>query len=462
MSHLRADTQATADHARPRRVQRVCMYRDGSKSTQWECSSDLAARAQTPSPRELLEVSIVCGLVLLLLFCVTGQTPVHDGRGHDGHNYAAMAADERYDEPFIPISPYCYRVLTPILVSLLPGPVVSRFLCFNFVTWWAALVAWHLLARRTGVDYTHAMFGTLILATCAWGPMNAFYNPCYIDPLMYLFVIVGLILMLTDSVWLAILLPVSMLQREQTAVVLLASAVVWEVHRHRWSRGRALRYGLVAAACAAVFGVLRYAVTPVDGANMTPWETARLVAAWLIGDPSYILISCLAVAYALGVPLIGLILLPEARRYLTRNRWPEYFLFLCFLSLLGGSDKARLVFLAQPVVLLAFVRGIRGPSDKPVPVIVLAGLFITHLYVQLPPFLMVEGRQLIAPLVDDPDRGTHVASWTLPSYWPVSLTTVALHLVSSLALAGSILWLVNIRQRRHRGRGDSHEQPTTS
>jgi hypothetical protein len=381
---------------------------------------------------------------------VTDRTPIQDGRGHDGQHYAAMAADERCDEPFIPISPYCYRLLTPAVVSLLPGPVVGRFLVFNFFTWWAVLVAWHLLARRTGLDPAPAMFGTLILATCAWGPMNAFYNPCYVDPSMHLFVIVGLNLMLSGSAWFAVLLPISMLQREQAAVILFVSAIIWEVHGTGWSRGKTVRYGLIAAACAAVYGLLHIGITPTGGTSLTPWATAFQVARWLFDDPTYILISCCGIAYALGVPLLGLVILSEARRYAARHRWPEYFLALCALSVFGGSDKARLVFLAAPVVLLAFVHGLRGLGGKRELITVLVGLFMVHLYVQFPPSLMIDGGRLIAPLVDDPDRGTHVASWILASHWPVSLSRVALHLALSLGSAGSILLVMQYEQRRGR------------
>lgn len=278
--------------------------------------------------------------------------------------------------------------------------------------------------------------------------MNTFHNPCYVDPLMYLFVIVGLNWMLTGNPWFAVLVPISMLQREQTAVVLLVSAIVWEVHRYGWSRGKTLRYGLIVAACAAVYGALHYYITPQGGTTMTPWATAFQVARWLFDDPKYILISCSAVVYALGLPLMGLILMPAARRFLTQNRWPEYFLFLCLLSLFGGSDKGRLVFLAQPVVVLAFVHGIGSLAHKRELGIVLVGLLLVHVYAQFPPSLMADGGRLIAPLVDTPERGTHVASWILESYWPSSLFSVVLHLMASLGLAGAILWVIDHERRR--------------
>jgi hypothetical protein len=401
------------------------------------------------SRAELAAVALLCVCILLTLSLVTGRTPAHDGCGHDGIHYAAMADAQTDPTIASPPAPYCYRVLTPLLASWMPGKGVQRFALLNFLTWWAALTAWYVLARRTGLDQSLATLGTLVLATCAWGPMNGFYNPCYVDPLMHLFIILGLILMLSGSAWPAVLIPLSMLQREQTAVVLWVCSVVLDVHRSGWSRRGLARHGLILAACAAVFVGLRLVVQPGEGTQTSLWQTATQVARWWIDDPMYIVLTGLAILYSLSVPLIGVALLPGARRYIKTQRWPEYFLALSVLSLLGGSDKGRLIFLAQPVIILACLHGLRSLPETRRPLIALAGLLIVHLFVQFQPSMMVVDGKLVAPLVDDPDRGTHAASWVLGSYWPVHMSDVAAHVLSSLGLAGMLLWWMRRESASH-------------
>lgn len=394
--------------------------------------------------RELGVATLVYATVLVVLWSVTGRTPVHGGYGHDGRFYAAMVSDADAAGPWGAVSPYCFRVLTPLMVSALPGPVVTRFAFFNLLVWTAAISAWHLLARRTGLSAVQSLFGGLVLATSAWGPMNAFYNPCYVDPMMHLFMIAGLLLMVDRSRWLAILLPISLLQREQTFVFILVCAIVMEVQEGGWSWSRLNRYGGILAACVGVYVGLHGFIRPVVSAASTPWETAFAVAFNLYDNPAYLAGSCLAVFYALGVPLVGAVLLPGARRFLNERRWPLYFLFMSFLCLFGGSDKGRLAFVAMPVVLLMLLHGVRDAVGRRMPAILFAGLLAVHLFVQFPPGLMIADGRLIAPLVDDPDRGTHLASSVIPAVWPTALSSIALHLAVALGLAAAMLGAIRL------------------
>ncbi|MBN2561502.1 MAG: hypothetical protein JXQ75_11290 [Phycisphaerae bacterium] len=388
---------------------------------------------------DLLGATVLYPTVLVLLFCMTGLTPKHDGRGHDGIYYAAMARDEARAESFVPVAPYCYRVLTPLLSTCLPGPVVWRFRLLNLVTWASVLIVWHLLARRIGLSRSFAMFGGLLLATSAWGPAFAFYCPCYIDPLMYLFVLVGLNLMLARRTrWLAVLLPIAMLQREQCAIVWVC-ALVYEIKSVGWSRRLAWRYGLTLAACAGVWAALRLVITPIGSTTGAPWNVAFAVAGWLLTDPGYLFKSVLGVVYALGLPLVGLVLLPGARRYVREHRWVLYYLVCCLLSLLGGSDKARLAFLAQPVLLLVFLHGLQPLLSRPGARIVPAVLLVVHLYAQFPPSLMLSGGVLDAPLVDTMERSSHGATVYEQGHWPVPMAVIAGHVALSVAFMSAML-----------------------
>ena len=401
----------------------------------------------TAPARELLPAGLLYAALLLLLYVATGITPAYDGRGHDGRFYTAMARDEIRSEPFIPIAPYCYRLLTPALVSQLPGPVVRRFRVLDLIVWIAALLAWHLLARRTGLSPGQSTFGGLILASCAWGPMSSFYNPCYVDPLMYLFIFIGLNLILSGrTVWLAVLLGVAMLQREQCAI-LWVCALVNDMQTHGRSKRLVVRYGAMLAMCAAVYVAIRWAVPPIETTTPSPPLVAAAVVRWLLTDPGYLLKSALGILYALGLPLLGFVILPGARRYVRAHRWAGFYLILAGLSVLGGSDKARLVFLAQPVLILAFLHGLGprlGAMRLRIPAVV---ILLVHVYFQFPPSLMVVNGRLAAPLVDSMERGTHGANIYEPGQFPLSMAAVTLHVTLCLALS-AIMLLAWRRERR--------------
>jgi len=408
-----------------------------------------------------LTPSLLCALLVALAFRFTAITPERDGRGHDGRFYAAMAHDERHSEPFVPVAPFCYRVLTPALADLSPGPVVQRFRVVAALSWWAALTAFFILLRRHGLSTTTAYIGCGALATCAWGPVASLYNPCYVDATMYLFVIVGLILVQARSAWLAVLLPIAMLQREQTLIVWICSLVAHH-RRGEWNRRVHAWHGAILAACVAALAGLHGIITPVFDTAPQQWRTAFSVLKWMGEDPTYAVKSILAVGYALGLPLVATCLLPEARRWIRTERWPIWYLALSALTLLCGSDKARLVFLAQPVLILAGLHGLCGllRSNHSIrsirPGVALATLALLHVYMQLPPHLMLRDGRIQAPLVDEMDRGTHGANALHgPGYWPVSLSTVALHVLGCAALGAAVL-------RRMQTTALSTQSPTDS
>lgn len=387
-------------------------------------------------PVSLIAPALIYAALIVLLWRFTAITPERDGRGHDGRYYAMMAGDELHGSKFIPVAPFCYRLMTPALASLLDGPVVWRFRVINAIAWWAALLAFHLLIRECGHSKTAAHVGCALLATCAWGPIAGLYNPCYVDPLMYVFIFVGLILMLRRSAWLAVLLPIAMLQREQALIVWACSLSVAAAGGLRsLSRRQMTSHALTLFACMLIYAGSRWWIEPVFSTAAAPWAVAASVIKWLIEDGGYAAKSALAIIYALGLPAIAVLCLPEARRWMRAQRWPIAYAILAGLSILGGSDKARLVFIATPVLIMAMLHGwsrLPGYARR-------AGLAATacllHVYFQLPPHLMFAGGRIIAPLVDEMDRGTHGANFLHgPGWWPVEMSTVALHVLGCTAL----------------------------
>jgi len=390
--------------------------------------------------RDLVTPALVYALIIAALWHITAITPERDGRGHDGRYYAMMSADERHASPYIPVAPFCYRVMTPALASYLPGPVVWRFRTINALAWWAALIAFHLLVRQCGLSKVAAYIGCGFLATCAWGPIAGLYNPCYVDPLMYLFVFMGLILMIRRSAWLAVLLPIAMLQREQILIVWACSLAIAAAGGIRSLTHRQIAYHAgILAACMAIYAALRGWIPPVFSTAPAPWVVAAGVLKWMYEDPSYAVKSALAILYAVGLPAIAVACLPDARAWMRSQRWPIAYVAIAALSILGGSDKARLIFLAVPVLIIAMLHGWVALPQHVRRIGLAATACLLHVYFQLPPHLMIAGGRIIAPLVDEMDRGTHGANALHgPGWWPVDLSTVALHVLGCAALCWAL------------------------
>ena len=385
----------------------------------------------------LIVPALIYAAIIVLLWRFTAITPERDGRGHDGRYYAMMAGDERHAESFIPVAPFCYRLITPALASLLDGPVVWRFRIVNAIAWWAALLAFHILIRQCGLSRTTAYVGCALLATCAWGPIAGLYNPCYVDPLMYLFIFTGLILLLRRSAWLVVLLPIAMLQREQVLIVWACSLSIAAAGglRSLTRRQFAIHAG-VFFACMLVYAGLRWWIQPIFSTAAAPWAVAASVIKWLFEDTGYAMKSLLAIIYALGLPAIAVLCLPEARSWMRTQRWPVAYTVLAVLSVLGGSDKARLVFLATPVLIIAMLHGWSHLPDYARRAGLAATACLLHVYFQLPPHLMLSGGLIQAPLIDEMDRGTHGANFLHgPGWWPVEMSTVALHVLGCAVLS---------------------------
>ncbi|MBN2054535.1 hypothetical protein JW905_06410, partial [bacterium] len=68
--------------------------------------------------------------ILLLVSCVYAVTPVtthNDGFDSDGRFYAAMARGPFSNDPMTRNPPFCWRVLAPCIVHLLPWDTLDGF-----------------------------------------------------------------------------------------------------------------------------------------------------------------------------------------------------------------------------------------------------------------------------------------------------------------------------------------------
>jgi hypothetical protein len=368
-----------------------------------------------PGPRVRLSDDGAAGLAirafayaaaLFALLAATPAVPLHDGFDYDGRFYAAMAGDPRLDPDLARVEPFCYRVLTPWLAARLPGPMRERFVALDFASWLGTALLLHALARRLGADAKAAYLAVgLLLATFA-GPRFAFYSPYYTEPLMMCLIAFGLLCV--ERGWFAalvLLVPLAILQRPQTLVLAACSAVAdWQARR--FTAARLAGYGLMLGAALEVRRAVGRSVEPLN--HYAELFAVREIALRLAEDPEFRLRSALGAGIGLGVAAVAVAALPGARRLLLERRHLLAYLLLGLLSLLGGYDKMRPVFILAPAWALALAVGFArlGLGGRAFAAMAL-GLSAAHLLTQAPWTDLADGEAYLNALVPeaapDPD-----------------------------------------------------------
>jgi len=352
-------------------------------------------------PAGLALRSFIYAAALLGLLAATPAVPLHDGFDYDGRYYAAMAGDPRLDPDLARVEPFCYRVLTPWLVARLPGPMRDRFVALDLASWFGTALLLHALARRLGADARAAYLGVGLLLATFPGPRFAFYSPYYTEPLMMLLIAFGLVCV--ERAWfvaLVLLVPLAILQRPQTLVLAACSAVAdWQ--GRRFTAARLVGYGLMLGGALEVRRAVARSVEPLN--RYGDFElVAREIAGRLATDPEFRLRSALGTGVGLGVAAVAVAALPGARRLLLERRYLLAYLLLGLLSLLGGYDKMRLVFILAPVWALALAVGfarldLGGRSFAAMAL----GLSAAHLLTQAPWTDLADGAAYLNALVPE-------------------------------------------------------------
>ncbi len=321
-----------------------------------------------PAPRRWIAApaiwapALLYGVLLLGLLAATPRTPLYGGYDFDGRFYAAMAGDPAQPAEFARLAPWCYRVLTPWLASLLGGApglasTASRFLLLDFAAWLGTALLLHRAALRAGADLRAALLAVTALLASFAGPRFAFYSPFYVEPGMMLWLAAGIVWLQQGRLAaLTVWLPLGLLQRPQVAL-LIPCAWLDDLQRGRLTARRAAGHAALLALAAGTWWELHRRVVPVNEAPGV-LDTAGAVVTLLARDPDYALGTLLSLGIGLGVLPLAVALLPGARRLLARDLWMAAYLVLGLASLLAGADKVRLVFLLSPVLALALAVGI--------------------------------------------------------------------------------------------------------
>lgn len=137
---------------------------------------------------ELAVASLVTGAALLVLFLdttrLTPELPLFR-QPLDHQKYIAMASGDSFS---MRIAPFCWRVLNPLLVKLLPFGVQAGFTVTNIAGLWVAGVLMFLVLRSLAFSFRLSLLGPLLFASMPFAMKFNLFNFWLTDALAFAFI----------------------------------------------------------------------------------------------------------------------------------------------------------------------------------------------------------------------------------------------------------------------------------
>jgi hypothetical protein len=294
---------------------------------------------------------VVAIVVTALIWALTTPTTHEGGWDADGRHYAAMAGVEGFSSHIGKVGPWCYRVLTPAIVELLPVEPMVGFTLVTFVANVANLVLLDLLLLAAGISGHRARLLALGLwATSFWTLRFSFFSPAYIDAPTTTVLLAGLVLALRHR-WLPSLLvfTLGVLQKESLAAFALAPAVmVWQDHQLGRFHRRLVALGFGVAPLAVAWGIRE----AIDAPGFSTWTVVDGELRALASAAG--MLDLTAAAFA-GLGLLPAVVLIGWRSVLGLGRRHEGLAVAAVVAastVVGGVDKSRPFLYLLPLVLL--------------------------------------------------------------------------------------------------------------
>jgi hypothetical protein len=314
----------------------------------------------SPSPKTSRHPLVwLVALPLLLLAIIGASTPVTEraqGFDSDGKRYAVMADASLFKARYSHEAPWCWRVMTPFLASLLPFSTLTDFRVLAVVSNWLSLVLIFGILRRNGFSHALSALGVVLYAGVFWSIKFFFYSPAYIDSGTQVFWLAILYCAVTGRyAAVPVLLTVGVLQKES---LLLLAPVVWVDFAARQGslQLRSLAYGGALAVPAAL--ILLGVRTAIPATN--DYAASDMIASQIAytATPANWPRLLLAVFSGLGILPFVAALRPRAAG--ARLHEPLWFALLVLggVLLVAGEDKARLFLYALPAVVVLAVAAI--------------------------------------------------------------------------------------------------------
>jgi len=161
-------------------------------------------------------------IIIFVVFLVLLTTPItekNSGFDSDGQRYAAMAGELSLSPDLALQAPYCYRILTPYLASLLPLDTISNFRVLAFLSNVLSLYILYQILSTIGFEIRSRVLGVLLYSGSFWTLRFSFYSPTYIDYLTQLLLLLIIFFSLNRRyILLVFTLAIGAIQKESASV----------------------------------------------------------------------------------------------------------------------------------------------------------------------------------------------------------------------------------------------------
>lgn len=305
--------------------------------------------------------------ILLTAFygLVTPLTNLNGGLSHDGQFYAAMVNSDAVNPFFLNHPPYCWRVLSPLLASLLPFSPLESLEVVHVTATLLTLLLVVAVLRELRFSTRTVIAGTLLYGTLFFGAQSAFYTPAMIDPLSHFFV--WLTIFLTARKLYTTVLGVIFVGAFQREAILLLSPILYLMKAERESDyQKNLLYLAALIVSALIPSALMQLLVPTS-IPYHPEAVLRLTFLKQFGDLDFYPRFIIAFFSGLGVLPLLLLSFPKATLKIFRKH-PSLpaFVIVGVVQLLGGTDKGRLFMAMVPGLVLtsAFLMEEKSRADS--------------------------------------------------------------------------------------------------
>jgi hypothetical protein len=316
-------------------------------------------------PYELLLAIGVFLLINIASFRFQNRLTYNSGKGWDGVAYYNIA--EQFSHRQLPNAdaPFVYRIGTPFLASLIAGgDLLTAFWIINVLANAVTVFLLWVFFRMHFRDW-RIRIALLILFMTQWhGPIRFVYlYPVYIDPIFFVLLITGLILVtklkssfsVGSIVALAALMFIGVAFREALLMVALTvpfivNPITTDLLQWKHMKQKLFTPVRVSFLLPLVAGICGLAVTHLLATQSNGYSFLRTAQRWAYAKPlpGYILAWFIAFGPVLAVTLYDI---RGCCAFLMRQQHLLIFILgFSALAWVGGSDTDRILYWSMPVV----------------------------------------------------------------------------------------------------------------
>lgn len=278
----------------------------------------------------------------------------------DHYYYIEMATGHPAGERF---APFEYRILNPLLASVLPFEISVNFTILNLAALTFSGVIFYYMLKAADFSKPQSVIGLLFYFSLGWAVRFNIYDFWITDPLSYAFTAAALWSILTKKdLAFALLLAAGVLAKES---VLFVAPLYYTLNTKKLVDGKVLlRFITLTAPAVLMILILRSSIPTTNPQYNLPylWETIgskRIIQ--LLKDPAdYIPL------YTIGSFGVSFFILPffAMKKNLTAFLKFSPFIALTYLSLLLAYNTERLLVALFPVMTILALYGIQNITDK--------------------------------------------------------------------------------------------------